>query len=335
MTVRMRPALALLPVIALAGCTGPQSALDPQGPQAGVLNGLFWLFLGVAAVVWVLVMIVLIIALLRRHCERPDPLQTDPRTEKRFGVIVTTLALLTGAIVIALSFFSFSAQAQLFGQPRSALTIKVIGHQWWWEVQYQDNDPSRIVTTANEIHLPAGQPVTIELTSSDVIHSFWVPSLMGKMDAIPGRDNQIQFTVDKPGVYRGQCAEFCGLQHAHMAMLVFADSKADFEAWRDQQITAAAEPVGPRKTGEQVFLSRPCVTCHTIRGTDAGGRTGPDLTHVASRTTLGAGTLPFSRGALAAWITDPQSSKPGVHMPTINLPPDDLQPLLDYLEGLK
>jgi cytochrome c oxidase subunit 2 len=329
-------AAPMLPILFLAACTGRQSALDPKGPQAQTLASLYWLFFWISAVIWALVVLVLIMALLRRHAERPDPLVTNPRTERRFGIVVTSLALLTGAIVIALSVLSFSAQEQLFGQPAGGLTLKVIGHQWWWEVQYQDPDPSRIVTTANEIHLPVGQPVTIELTSNDVIHSFWVPSLMGKMDAIPGRDNQVQFTIEEPGTYRGQCAEFCGLQHAHMAMVVFAQSKANFESWRDQQLAAAAAPeTGTRKQGEQIFLSHPCVACHTIRGTTAGGRSGPDLTHLASRTTLGAGTLPFSRGALAAWITDPQSSKPGVHMPFIDVAPDDLQPLLDYLEGLK
>jgi cytochrome c oxidase subunit II len=330
------PLLAPLPVLLLSGCTGPQSALDPKGPQANTLVHLFWLFLAVTALVWVLVLLALLVALLRRHADRPDPLLTNPATERRFGIVVTSLALLTGAIVIALSVLSFSAQAQLFGQPSNGLTLKIIGHQWWWEVQYEDADPSRTMTTANEIHLPVGEPVTIKLASSDVIHSFWVPSLMGKMDAIPGRNNQVQFTIDEPGTYRGQCAEFCGLQHAHMAMVVFAQPKADFDAWRGQQVAAATEPESDAgKQGEQVFLSHPCVTCHTIRGTPAGGRTGPDLTHLASRTTLGAGTLPFSRGSLGAWITDPQSSKPGVHMPFIDIAPDDLQVLLDYLGGLK
>jgi cytochrome c oxidase subunit 2 len=328
--------LPILPLQLLAGCSGPQSSLDPKGPQADALANLFWIFLAVAAVVWLLVVLVLLVALTRRHGERPDPLVTVPRTERRFGIVVTSLALLTGIVVIALSVLSFSAQAQLFGQAASGLTLKIIGHQWWWEVQYEDPDPSRTITTANEIHLPVGEPVTIKLTSGDVIHSFWVPSLMGKMDAITGRENQIQFTVDEPGIYRGQCAEFCGMQHAHMAILVFAESRSNFDAWRAGQVAATTPPdTDARKQGEKVFLSHPCVACHTVRGTPAGGRTGPDLTHLASRTTLGAGTLPLTRGSLAAWITDPQSSKPGVHMPLITMAPDDLQPLLDYLEGLK
>jgi cytochrome c oxidase subunit 2 len=194
----------------------------------------------------------------------------------------------------------------------------------------------RSFTTANEIHLPVGEPITVKLTSSDVIHSFWVPALMGKQDAIPGRENQIGFSVDKPGVYRGQCAEFCGLQHAHMGMVVFADTKDAFEAWRNGQIADAAAPTQiEQQKGQEVFLSHPCVACHTIRGTDAGGRTGPDLTHLASRTTLAAGTLPLNRGSLAAWITDPHGIKPGVDMPLIPLEPDALQSLASYLEGLK
>jgi cytochrome c oxidase subunit 2 len=325
----MRRAAQLAAVVlplSLGSCGGSQSAL----------SSLFWVFFWISSIIWVLVVVVLIIALFRRHAERPDPLLIDLKTEHHFGIVVTGLALMTGAIVIALSLLSFAAQAQLFGRAQHGLTLKIIGHQWWWEVQYEDTDPSRTVTTANEIHLPIGEPVTIQLSSGDVIHSFWVPSLMGKMDAVPGRNNEVDFTIGKPGIYRGQCAEFCGLQHAHMAITVFAQSKADFSSWRERQILPAPTPEdSARKKGEQVFLSHPCVTCHTIRGTPAGGRTGPDLTHLASRTTLGAGTLPFSRGSLAAWITDPQSSKPGVHMPFIDIAPDDLHVLLDYLEGLQ
>jgi cytochrome c oxidase subunit 2 len=284
----------------------------------------------------VLVVVALLWALARRHKSRADPLATNLAREGRMRWIVGTLAVITGGIVISLAVLSYSAQAQLFGASGAPLTIKVTGHQWWWEVQYDDPDPSRTFATANEIHVPVGQPVQVQLTSADVIHSFWVPSLMGKMDAITGRTNEVQFTAGVPGVYRGQCAEFCGLQHAHMAMVVFADAPDKFEAWREAQIASAPQPTTPsQQRGQQVFLSNPCVTCHQVRGIPAGGRAGPDLTHLASRTTIAAGTLPMNRGALGGWITDPQASKPGADMPPVSLAPSDLQALLDYLESLK
>jgi cytochrome c oxidase subunit 2 len=314
----------------------PQNVLDVAGSEAGVLADLFWIFLVVTAVVWVLVVIVLVIAITRRKTERLDPLMLNAPTERRFGVIVSSLAVLTGIIVITLSVVSFSAQAQLFGQPAAAVTIKVTGHQWWWEVEYEDADPSKTFTTANEIRVPIGEPVTVKLTSSDVIHSFWVPSLFGKMDAITGRENEIRFTAVKPGVYRGQCAEFCGLQHAHMGLIVFVEDRAAFDAWRAAQIAPAIVPASANEQqGREVFLGSPCVTCHAVRGTLAGGRAGPDLTHLASRTSIAAATLPFTRGALAAWIVDPHGTKPGVHMPTTTIEPADLHVLLDYLTSLK
>jgi cytochrome c oxidase subunit 2 len=203
-------------------------------------------------------------------------------------------------------------------------------------VTYEDPEPHKVFTTANEIYIPVGEPVTIKLNASDVIHSFWVPSLFGKQDLIPGRENVIQFTAGREGTYRGQCAEFCGWQHAHMGLLVVAKPKAAFERWREQQIKPADPPSEPeRQKGQQVFLSKPCIMCHSVRGTPAGGRVAPDLTHVGSRLMLAAAMLPMSRGNLAAWIVDPQGIKPGAHMPLITLDPDEIDPLVSYLEGLK
>ncbi len=323
-------------LLLLAGCSGPQSALDPKGPEAHVLSNLFYVFLWVCIVVWVLIVAVLAWALARRRAPRPEPLVVDPGTDSRFRVIVTSLALFTGVTVVTLAVFSYAAQAQLFARPEAGVTIKVTGHQWWWEVAYDDPSPANTFTTANEIHVPVGEPITVKLTSADVIHSFWVPTLFGKMDAITGRENQVQFTADKPGVYRGQCAEFCGLQHAHMALVVFAEPREQFEAWKAAQLAPAPQPANSaQQAGLDVFLNNPCVSCHSIRGTSAGGRAGPDLTHLAGRTTIAADTLPFTRGALGAWLIDPQSTKPGANMPMIQLSPDDLQVLLDYLESLK
>jgi cytochrome c oxidase subunit 2 len=335
--MRRRSRVALLPLLALpAACQGWQSALDPKGPQAQALADLFWIFTGVCSAVWVLVMIALAAALLRRHRERLDPLAVDPATERRSTIVVSSAVALTAVILLVLTGFSYATQKNLFGAKSPGLTLSVTGHQWWWEVRYEDPQPDRTFTTANEIHVPVGEPVTIKLTSSDVIHSFWVPSLMGKQDLITGRQNEIQFVAERPGVYRGQCAEFCGWQHAHMALLFVARPREEFEAWRAQQLKAAEPPTGEeQRRGQEVFLSKPCIMCHTIRGTSAGGRVGPDLTHVGSRRSIAAGTLPRSRGTLAAWIVDPQGIKPGVNMPVMELEPDELNVLAGYLEGLK
>lgn len=318
------------------GCNRSQSALDPAGPQARELLDLFWIFAAVLGTIWVLVMIAVALSLRRRPDPLDDPLAFDPARHRRYKAIVVGLSVLTGAIVLCLTALSYFTQRDLFRVEEEAVTIRVTGHQWWWELRYEEPDPSRTFTTANEIHIPVGRPVKVKLNSSDVIHSFWVPNLMGKQDLIPGQVNDIRFVAERPGVYRGQCAEYCGIQHAHMAMLVIAESSEEFERWREDQIRPASPPDGPeRQGGEQAFLSHPCVMCHSVRGTPAGGRTGPDLTHVASRRTIAAGTLPTSRGNLAAWIVDPHGIKPGVNMPLIKLDPDALEGIAAYLEGLK
>ena len=312
------------------------AALDPKGPEAGAVASLIWSFTALCTIVFLLVLIALAVALARRHRERPDPAEADPRTERRVGTIVATLAILTGIVVAGLTVISFAAQQRVFGLADPAVEIQVTGHQWWWELKYDDPDPSRIVVTANELHVPVGQLVRLDLSSADVIHSFWVPCLMGKADLVPGRHNTLSFTASKPGVYGGQCAEFCGLQHAHMGLRVFVDSAADYDAWRARQASSALQPASTSQSmGEVAFMSAPCDSCHTIRGAGAGGTVGPDLTHLASRTTIAAGTAELNRGTLAAWITDPQSMKPGANMPTMKLDPDDLDNLLDYLTGLK
>jgi cytochrome c oxidase subunit 2 len=328
--------LAVITAGAVAGCSGIQSALDPHGPHAVLLARLIWTFTAICVVVWIVVVAVLLYAILRRQDPRSDPLATDPASERRAGGVIAICAALTAITVMALTIVSYLAQRKLFAKDTSAVEIKVTGHQWWWEVEYQDPRPDRTFTTANEIHVPIGAPITIKLASSDVIHSFWVPSLAGKMDLIPGQQNELQFTVSRPGVYRGQCAEFCGLQHAHMGMLIVATNQEEFDAWRDSQIKPAESPSDPdTQKGRQVFLSRSCMMCHTIRGTPAGSRVGPDLTHVSSRRYLAAGTLALSRGNLAAWIYDPQGIKPGANMPHTELDADELDALAGYLTVLK
>ncbi len=332
----MKRVILLLLILPLAGCQGWQSALDAHGPAARTLADMFWIFTAVLTAVWLLTMGALLMALRRRRVAGADPLATNPATERRMTIVVSTAIGLTLLTVLALTGLSYGGQKALFSHKDGALTLLVTGHQWWWQVTYEDSQPSRVFTTANEIHIPVGEPVLIKLESTDVIHSFWIPNLTGKMDAITGRQNQIQIQADRPGVYRGQCAEYCGLQHAHMGILVIAESKEDFERWRNHQISSAIAPGDPeRQRGMEIFLSKPCVMCHQIRGTDAGGKVAPDLTHVGSRRYIAAGTLETTRGNIAAWIVDPHGVKPGVNMPTIPLSPDEVQPLATYLEGLK
>jgi cytochrome c oxidase subunit 2 len=238
--------------------------------------------------------------------------------------------------VVALTALSYLSQRQLFARERPAVTIKVTGQQWWWDVRYESDAPDRTVTTANEIYVPVGAPVSVKLAATDVIHSFWVPSLFGKQDLIPGQDNEIQFTASRPGVYRGQCAEFCGWQHAHMGLLVVALPANEFQAWLAAQAAPAAEPDdAERKRGAELFAAKACIMCHTIRGTSAGSRVGPDLTHFGSRKTIASATLPMSRGNIAAWIVDPQGIKPGVNMPNVSIASNELDPLVSYLAGLR
>jgi cytochrome c oxidase subunit 2 len=330
-----RIAAAGLCAAALGGCRGWQSALDPQGPQARTLADLIWMFTAVCTVVYVLVLLALLIALARRHY-RIDPLQVHERSERRIGAVIAVATAATFLTVIALTLVSYLAQRKLYASQPSAITIRVTGNQWWWDVRYEDPRPDRAFTTANEIHVPVGLPVKLKLEASDVIHSFWVPNLAGKMDLIPGWTNELQFTASNPGVYRGQCAEFCGVQHAHMALLVVAHPPAEFAAWREAQIKPALPPTEPERIrGQQAFLSNSCVMCHTVRGTPAGGRVGPDLTHVASRRYIASGMLETSRGNLGAWIADPQGIKPGTNMPTPKLGSEDLTGIIDYLAGLR
>jgi cytochrome c oxidase subunit 2 len=328
--------IMLLALFALSGCAGSQSALDPKGPQAGRLAELIWIFIAVSTVIWLAVMVVLLIAVVRRTPDRPEPLAFRARTEQRSILAVAGATAATLAIVIALTALSYLSQRHLFAKQPSDVVIKITGHQWWWDIRYESDHPDQVVTTANEIYIPAGEPVTVKLAASDVIHSFWIPSLMGKMDLIPGQDNELQFTADRPGIYRGQCAEFCGWQHAHMGIMAVVLQKDQFSAWRTAQIAPAAVPNDAvRQKGAAIFQGKACVMCHTVRGSSAGSRAGPDLTHFASRKSIASATLPMSRGNIAAWVVDPQGIKPGTNMPNVPLAADEIDPLVSYLEGLR
>jgi len=258
-------------------------------------------------------------------------------TEKALTQSVGVAVGLTVAILIALlvsSVWTGRRVASLHAS--SAVTIAITGHQWWWEIEYEDAVPNRRVVTANELHIPTNRPVVLKVTSRDVIHSFWVPNLQGKRDLIPGYTTALWLQADRSGVFRGQCAEFCGMQHAHMSLDVVAESDREFEGWLEAMRQSEREPQDPTvRRGRDVFMQARCAGCHAIRGTDAAGQIAPDLTHIATRSTLGAGTLPNTPENLAAWVRDPQRVKPGNQMPANPLTADDLQALVAYLETLR
>jgi cytochrome c oxidase subunit 2 len=328
----------------LSGCAAStQSAIDTGGPEAGRIATLWWVFLGVLSAIFLVVMALLLLSLTRRHRGiEQEPLEAvhvpSGATERRLTWIVAVGTVATVLILFALLIGSVSAGSALANPPgrQNALTVEVTGNQWWWAVRYLNSDPQRIVVTANELHIPVGRPVLIRGASRDVIHSFWVPGLNGKRDLIPSRITEEWIEAERPGRFRGQCAEFCGLEHAHMALWVVAEPEDKFEAWMDQQLEPAASPGDPEKQrGYQVFLNSACVLCHNIGGSPAHGQVAPDLTHFASRLTIAAGTLPNNKGNLGGWILDPQTIKPGNHMATVHLNSEDVQPLLDYLESLR
>jgi cytochrome c oxidase subunit II len=327
--------IALFPALLLAGCSGWQSALDPHSSQASHLAGLFWFFVLVCVLVWLAVVAALAMVLQRRRLPSDAPEEETPLQARRKTMVVTGLVLLTAAILVVFGLTSFYATRDFTWANTRTLTLKVTAQQWWWQVEYQNEDASQILTTANEIHIPVGRPVTLELDAADVIHSFWVPNLMGKQDMIPGRKNFITIQADKAGLYRGQCAEFCGLEHAKMAFLVFAEPQDKFDAWRRHQLEAAKTPGAPqRRRGMDVFVHGPCASCHSISGTDAGGQMAPDLTHFGARATIAAGLFHNTPENLDRWLADPQEVKPGSNMPEVPLSPADRAALVAYLEGL-
>jgi cytochrome c oxidase subunit 2 len=332
-TRRFAIAVPGVAVFLTSGCTGNQNIFNPAGPAADTIAWLGWLLFGVCALVYALVMIALVWALVRRRHESDNLSRTDRSLTRTVsvavGLTVLTLIVFTVASVVA---------GRGLTSPRGAgaITIDAIGHQWWWEFQYRDVSPSEFVTSPNELHIPIGVPVVIKAMSRDVIHSFWVPNLHGKRDLIPGQVTNFWIQADRPGVYRGQCAEFCGHQHANMAFIVVAEPMEKFQTWIQHQRQSASEPSTPGQArGRQVFLDSQCVMCHTVRGTGAGSRVGPELTHIGSRATLAAGTLPNTAEHLAQWVRDPQAVKPGNRMPATLLSSDDRSALLAYLRSLR
>ena len=314
----------------------PLNYLVTHGPRADPGTALTW-FLLVVSVAVVIIFTVAVVSgsLVRRSRDGADfdPAAVGP-AEGGLTWVYLGVPLTTAVLVVAL-FWTMGALAAI-DHPRTVpgLTLEVTGRQWWWQARYEAGDGVAAFTTANEIHIPVGRPVLVKLRGGDVIHSFWVPALTGKTDTIPGRDNVTWLQADKPGIYRGQCTEYCGLQHANMGVFVYADAPADFARWRAAQALPAAAAAGLPARGEAVAVAH-CGMCHTIDGTPAHGDVGPNLTHVAGRRTLAAGTLVNTVSTLSGWISDPQAQKPGALMPATNLSGPQLHAVVAYLETLK
>jgi cytochrome c oxidase subunit 2 len=311
--------------LVLAGCGSRQSTLDPEGPAASKIAELWWVMLAAATVIFGVVLALLLLGLLRRRA----------RGERGATWLVVLGGAAVPAVILVTLFVlmlgTLPATSPASGSTATTMTIDVTARQWFWDIEYRD----RGVRSANELHIPVGERVRVRLHSADVIHSFWVPQLNRKADAIPGTTSLLDLEADDEGVYRGQCAEFCGLQHANMSFSVVASSRDEFEQWLGAQAQPPPQATGRLKQGQLVLLGSACVYCHTIAGTNASGRVGPDLTHFGGRRTIGAGLLPNTRGNLGGWILDPQHLKPGNKMPGTDLSGEELQSLIDYLESLK
>ena len=310
--------------------------LTTFGPRADPATALTWGLMDISIAVVVIVTALVVIGVLVRRIRVPG--EAWPAAQPGapglawiyVGVAITVVVLLASMI------WTVEVLAQINSPARKpALTIEITGHQWWWEARYLTAQADQTFTTANELHIPVGQPVLVKVMSADVIHSFWIPALTGKTDTIPGRVNLGWMQASRPGVFRGQCTEYCGEEHAKMALYAFAEPAAAFEAWRQGQLAPAATPTDPQALQGQTVFNTHCGACHTVRGTPAGGAVGPDLTHIASRQTIASGILPNTPSALGGWISDPQTIKPGARMPATNLSGPDLNAVVAYLGALK
>ena len=322
-------AAGLAAALALGGCAGVQSALGTAGADAERIAALWWWMAAGAAVVWAVVVGLSVYAI------RVDPSRHDRRKSARLvigGGAAFTTVVLTGLLAYGLAMMPDLLEPG----DEDAVVVEVVGEQWWWRVRYR-TPAGDTVETANEVRLPVGRRTELRLSSPDVIHSFWVPSLAGKMDMIPGRVTRMALEPTRTGVFRGACAEYCGTSHALMALDAVVLEEEAFEAWLTEQRAPAAAPASPDAArGREVFASSGCGACHTVRGTPADGVVGPDLTHVGGRLSLGAGTLPNEPDAFYRWIARTETVKPGVHMPSFGmLPEGDLRALAAYMESLR
>ena len=321
--------IALCACLPLGGCEWQQSTLAPGGPHAESVATLSWVMFIGAGLIFLLVMALTACACL---AEAGRANWLSRKTVIIGGGVIFPVVTLTALLVYGLL---LSRSLVMAGSP--ALRIEVVGEQFWWRVHYLDASGAPHLVSANEIRIPVGPPIEFVLKSKDVIHSFWVPSLAGKLDMIPGRVNSYRFAAERPGMYRGQCAEYCGAQHALMAFYVVAMGREEFDAWYARQSEPAPDPIAAFPTrGKTLFLENGCGACHTIRGTAAKGVIGPDLSHVGGRVSLAAGTFPNNQGTLAGWISSAQHLKPGNLMPSFrSLQSEELRAISAYLGDLK
>lgn len=320
--------LALSPTLWSASCTSDRSMLEPAGPEAENIADLSWIIFTTAGVVTLLVFALLGVGLVRHRRARPDGPAVERRTERWViaGGVVLPVVVLAPIAALSIGILDDNEGPT----PDGAVRVEVIGHQFWWEYRYPDLG----VTTANELHLPVDRPVELTLRADDVIHSFWVPRLTGKEDLVPGHDNTLAFRIDEPGTYRGQCAEFCGIQHAKMRLLVVAEREGSFRDWVEAQ-RAPAEPGPDVDEGRALFTTEGCASCHAIRGTAADGVLGPELTHVASRRMLAANVIENTPENLRRWIADTWDVKDHVIMPPVPLSDAEVDAIARYLESLE
>lgn len=314
--------------VLLTGCSGAQSALAPAGRSAEDLADLFWWMTAGTVVVWIGVAALTIYAI---------RVQPDEGKRRRAALIIGGGAIVPTIVLTLLLIYGFRLMPRMLDPvPAGTLRIMVSGEQWWWRIRYHPPDAEPI-ELANEIRLPVGEPVELLLDSPDVIHSFWIPPLGGKMDMIPGRRTRLVLHPTRTGRFRGACAEYCGTAHALMAFPVLVTNKTEFTRWLGRQRGRATEPAhADAARGRAIFFATGCDACHTIRGTRARGVIGPDLTHAGSRLSIGAGILPNHHGAFLRWIERTDHVKPGVHMPAFGmLPAHELRALAAYLESLQ
>jgi len=314
------------------------SIFDPASAEAAAVTRLWWWMFGAGLIIWLGVAALAIRAATRTRSAEgsPDIVRDTPALGRRLERVLIAGVLATAIVLAAVLVYSFAVGHALAQHDAQRLVIEVTGHRWWWEVRYTSPDPTKLVTTANEIHVPVGVPIQLRLQSDDVIHSFWAPNLNGKSDLIPGYTSALWFRADTPGTYRGQCAEFCGLAHAKMAFFVVAQPRAAFDAWLADIAKPAAPPTDSvAAQGQTLFMQRGCALCHAVAGTPAGGQAAPDLTHVAARGTIAAGALVNTPENIARWIFDPSVIKPGARMPAFHLSNGDMHAVVSYLETLK
>ncbi|KQZ28143.1 hypothetical protein ASD58_11925 [Duganella sp. Root1480D1] len=313
-----------------------QSVLSPAGPDAVLLSRFSWLLFAVGAVIFLLVVLLVLASAFRKR----------GRSWSRRLVVGGGLFLPLPLLAALMGWSGWQASLLTWPFSGTRIQVTVTAHMWWWEVRYRNTSTGREAVLANELRLPAGERVYLALASADVLHAFWVPALAGKVDMVPGRVHGLTLRAGAPGRYRGQCAEYCGIQHAAMALDVVAVPSHEFDAWLEHQATPAELGAAARvfadagrydiaRRGSEVFLAARCNACHAVRGVSEGGTLGPDLTHIASRSHIAAGGLPMNRAALMGWIANPQAAKPGARMPASSLPPGELQALASWLETLE